>query len=413
MSLIEIFGYENIVPSINKQAAAASFQLFMEGFGYRYQDLDLMEEYLILANRLSDEADMMSGCLRHYAFDVKESKGRLNNYQDNELISQFLRMDPFEIDAGKIAQSKAYRKLSDKTQVHTFANNPYVRTRMSHTMEVEAIAVLLAIILGLNVSLVRAIARGHDIGHMPFGHEGEKVVEQISGKKFKHSTFGAIVAQRIEHQGKGLNCCFETLQGITRHSIGKEKPEDITGYPLEYIVVAIADQLAYTFSDINDAMRLKNISTDAIPEQILKLGTNQRDRLMVCILAIVKESMIHETVAFGNSYILKIFLEIREWMYANVYNKIDETELVADLIKVYGYFHDSQTFNPSDPLLALSLLTNKEVTHICQLLDKSKKWQSDIQEYIQEIELFEVMMKLPEDNPFDFNQVDLDPAHYS
>jgi len=404
---------DTVIPSAKTQAMNAGVRIFQSAYFSKFHDGELVVEAYDIYGRIINEADMMAGCLKKKAFESDKSIGRCNNYEDNELVSQFLGMDPFEIDAYKIAESKAYRKLDDKTQVYTFVENPYVRTRLSHTIEVESIAVLLATILGLNIHLVRAIARGHDIGHVPFGHEGERFFAKISGKECKHALISAIVAQRIEHEGKGLNLCFETLQGITRHSTGKENPEEVNGYPLEYVLVAIADQLAYVFSDINDALRLGNIDLEKIPEQMLKLGNNQRDRLMVCILAIAKESMDHFTVSFGNSHILKLFLESREWMYTNVYSQIDQIKLILQLEKVYEYFHDSKIFSPRDPLLALSLLTNKEVAKIYQFLGNDRRWSNNVLRYLKEIELFKVMRHLPRENPFDFNGVDLDPEHYN
>lgn len=405
--------YENSRRSILMQAYKTSYQIFFRGFKLRYQDPEAMLELLTIHDRITDEADMMSGCLRHSAFRSEKSRGRINRSRDNELVTQFLGVDPFDEDAAKIANSKAFRRLQDKTQVYTSSKNPYVRNRLSHTMEVESIAVSLAAMLGLNVSLVRAIARGHDIGHVPFGHEGERVIEKLSGKPFKHATFSTIVAQRIEHKGRGLNLCFETLQGITRHSLGKENPEATNGYPLEYILVAIADKLAYVFSDLNDALREKTISQRDIPRRMDVFGKNQRDRVMICQLAIVKEALVNGTVTFGDSYILKTFLELREWMFENVYIKLRQEELVRKFTQVCSYFGNSSVFSRHDPLLLASLLTNKEVFAISDLLDLEQNCHAKFMAYFHNIEFFELIKDLPRDNPFDFNQVDLEPAHYS
>ena len=123
-----------------------------------------------------------------------------------------LGIDPFKGDCAKIINSKAFRRLSDKPQVFYHPLNPHIRNRLSHSMEVCALAEVISDYLGLNTNLCRAIALGHDIGHVPFGHDGERTIGEIYAserggivKKFDHAVWGVVVAQRIERKNKGLN----------------------------------------------------------------------------------------------------------------------------------------------------------------------------------------------------------------
>jgi dGTPase len=190
-------------------------------------------------------------------FVSSQSLGR--RYSLEELDDDHLYLgafNPYFIDREKIRLSKSLRRLEDKTQVFIdHRSNPHIRNRRSHTDEVVSIAVYIAQILGLNVYLVEAIALGHDIGHSPYGHLGERIIGELSGRDFRHYIMSVVIAQFIERNGKGLNLSWEVLEGIANHSRGAGGLKINPDLPLEYAVVMLADKVAYTFSDLNDALR--------------------------------------------------------------------------------------------------------------------------------------------------------------
>jgi len=214
--------------------------------------------------------------LAHKAFRSETSRGRLNSAKDDDYMYYGV-LDPFEMDVQKILESKAIRRLKDKTQVFCFPENPHVRTRLSHTFQVVSVSTLIARILGLNVHLCQAIAWGHDIGHTPYGHMGEEFIARMTGKDFRHEIFGMVIAQRIERMGKGLNLSFETLEGMGNHSRGDGSLTINPNLPLEYTAVMYADKIVYTFSDIKDGLRNGYLQENHLPPHLDKLGGQPRE----------------------------------------------------------------------------------------------------------------------------------------
>lgn len=160
---------------------------------------------------------------------------------------------PYLVDAHqKIFLSKAMRRLSCKTQVLTDHVNAHTRTRASHTYEVMSIAATVARVLGLNENLCLAIAAGHDIGHAPLGHEGEKFISKVTGKKFRHEIFGVVLAQHLERRNRGLNLTHQVLEGMRWHSRGSGDFDPSSNISEESNVVMFADKLAYIWADVND-----------------------------------------------------------------------------------------------------------------------------------------------------------------
>jgi len=215
------------------------------------------------------------GALKHLAFDSQKSLGR-RTQDDEDLILADIS-DPFWINALKITNAKGFRRESHKTQVWSSPDNPLIRNRMTHTLEVMIIAETIAQILGLNVDLVKALALVPDIGHPPFGHAGERELGKILGFEFKHEIFSVILADKIERKGKGLNLSFEVLDGAPYHSNGPGIIKIDSKCQPEYIVIRLADKFAYLPSDVNDALRMGYIKFDEIPKMVLCLGDNQRE----------------------------------------------------------------------------------------------------------------------------------------
>lgn len=324
-------------------------------------------------------------CLQHLALPDSSSRGRRETGEEDDDRCYYDVITPFRLDQHKLSNSKAYRRLKDKTQVFSFPENPHVRTRLSHTNEVRTNAATIAEILGLNISLCEAIATGHDIGHTPYGHIGEEFISGVTGTKFRHDILSVIIAQKIERLGKGLNLSFETLQGILCHSKGNKALDIDTDLPLEYAVVMYSDKIAYTVSDINDSVRNEYVSLDELPSQISDLGCNQRTRVENCIKALAQESTEKGMVSFSESDIAQKFEYIRQWMYDNVYHQIDWSFHKMVLEKIYTFFRDEPFFEGCDPALLLALLTDREANKMADIFLITKKPS------IKQIEHFGIM----------------------
>ncbi len=313
--------------------------------------------------------------------------------------------DPFLVDYMKILESKSYRRMAFKTQVISAPNNPHVRTRLVHTNEVISISVNIASQLGLNVSLCMAIAAGHDIGHTPYGHVGEKVISKITGKPFKHYVNSIVAAQKIERDGYGLNLTKATLEGMLYHSRGSDKIVANNRLPPEYTVVMFADKIAYTLSDLNDAVRYGYTSWEKIPKYINKtLGRNRRERIINIITALVGESRKKGMVSFSESQVFKNFDKLRDFMFREVYYKMDFDLQKTILTKIYEFFKTNDKFKGVDPALLLALLTDNEANQFGQILLQSKNPS------ISQIQNFGIMELLPElkRNKIDMFKADLD-----
>ncbi len=297
------------------------------------------------------------GFLKEKAFKpiIEEEENRDDG---SEWVDSF---DVFLSDFVKISQSKSLRRLTNKTQVFCFPENPHVRSRLTHTIEVNANNVRIANFLGLNLYLVMAGSYGHDVGHVPFGHVGERFLSQHTKKPFEHNIFGPIVLERIEKGGKGLKLKKETLQAILFHSgadFGKDTNIE------EHKVIKIGDKISYLFSDFNDANRFGYLSS--IPECIEKLGKNQRERVSNCTAALIKESYQKNTVSFSDSMEAKLYQEARDWMFKNVYSRANTRVINEELTLAYEAICGYPKLKGYDPLVIFSALTESGVREIAQ-----------------------------------------------
>lgn len=276
--------------------------------------------------------------LSHKSFNTEDSKGRFGK-EDDDYVYDF---NPYELDTTKILFSKAGRRLAYKTQVFNQPVNKHIRTRDIHTGEVVGISKIISYILGLNTRLTTAIAYGHDIGHFPLGHTTEelftnKLREETGSESLilDHSLMGLILVNCVERKGLGLNLTYETMEGILNHSVGGgdfRLNEDI---PEEYKVVRYADKIAYVFSDVNDAERIKSLNPNSevfkpIYDNLKiiedskesKINGKQRRRTYNCISALVEESINKDTVVFSEGTVFNAFEKVRKNMYDLVYHKI-------------------------------------------------------------------------------------------
>jgi len=341
------------------------------------------------------------------AFNEKDSKGR--RHAEKGVISKRRFVDDFQ----RIIQTKAYRRLADKTQAFSLPEHTHIRTRIIHTNEVIGNSIKASEILGLNTELCMAIAAGHDLGHVPYGHLGERVLSKATGKTFSHPIYGVVVAQEIENRGRGLNLCYETLEGMLYHSRGGGALNIDYSKPAEYGVVMLADKIAYTFSDYSDAANRVGYfpmeKQASLMEKIDKnLGKTTKDRRDACINALVVESKAKGFVSFKESNEYKIFSELRKVLYDEVYKQVNAHMHETAMIDLYKFIATSPEFaekyNSFDPVIFISLLTDKEVTYFGQMLFSSKKVS------LKDIEHFGAFELMPElkDKKIDYSDAGLE-----
>ncbi len=270
--------------------------------------------------------------LSKYATLSKDSMGREVNEEKCDLRTEFQR------DRDRIIHSQAFRRLKHKTQVFIAPSGDHFRTRLTHTLEVSQIARSISRFLRLNEDLTEAIALSHDLGHTPFGHSGETVLNKLHPNGFKHYEQSVRVVKFVENRnGKtGLNLTFEVLDGIRNHS-GKNTPKT-----LEAKVVKIADRIAYINHDIDDAIDAKVISLDDIPKNILdNLGYSNSDRINTLISDLVENSLDKDDINMS----IKVYqdmMDLRAFMFKNVYQnpvvKSQEDRIKRIIEDLYFYF---------------------------------------------------------------------------
>lgn len=264
--------------------------------------------------------------------------------------------DPFVRDLSVIMSSKAWRRMGGKNQVASSPLTPYVRDRATHVAEVIAHSVRIAEHLGLNAHLAAAIAAGHDIGHVPFGHQGEHYIAEKTGTRFTHEVMGVVVAQHIERRGEGLNLTHETLDGMYRHS-GKNASSHMTP---EAWVVRFADKIAYLFADYNDFRRLRWKCPSDLEDAMQWFGANQRGRTFRTIVALCEESKTVGTISFSQTEPARRFEMLRTLMYKE-YARVAEQNVGRILDPLYDFLERSRLVPPH---IGLALLTDSEVRNL-------------------------------------------------
>jgi len=314
------------------------------------------------------------------------SKGRLRRRGDDDRY--LFGLDPWLLDEAKIFQSKALRRLSEKTQVHSLPFNPHIRTRMTHTFEVVAISVEIAYILGLNVNLCQAAALGHDVGHVPYGHAGEKVL------KINHAINGAVILQEVERKGEGLNLTWEVVNAIMSHSRNKKELYINEKQSNETSLLVLADKIAYLFSDFNDFLRLGMLKGKEIPEEFLEFGEDpnaQRKRVATCLEALIEESLNKGRISFSESEISKKFRKIRDWMYKEMYLKKEwEDSKMGGLRTIVEYFENSDLCGNLDSNFVVGLITDREANWLAKILEERKPTQEEV----NQLSLMEIIPSL-------------------
>lgn len=230
-----------------------------------------------------------------------------------------LRTD-FQRDRDRILHAKSFRRLKHKTQVFLSPQGDHYRTRLTHTLEVSQIARTVARALRLNEDLTEAVALGHDLGHTPFGHAGEKSLHAILPGGFSHVDQSVRVVERLERDGRGLNLTREVLDGIRNHSKGLG-PIVAPAATLEAQIVRLSDLVAYINHDIDDAMRAGVITPADLPAgPVGRVGSSHGDRIGAMV-----SDLIEETIRVGYTHVAmsphleQDCRELREFLYARVY----------------------------------------------------------------------------------------------
>lgn len=304
----------------------------------------LIRRITVDLQKIWDEADYRSGCLA----EKRTVIGR-RRYESTEKGNGFVN------DEAALLESKTWRTLAHKTQVFTRPENPLIRTRQSHVMEVVAVSVKASEVLGLNTPLVRAMAIGHDIGHVPFGHQGEAWMAKAMGRpKFCHEVMAPIIAQKIERRGHGLNLYHETLEGMMCHSGNKAKE----GMSQEAWLLRYTDKFAYIFHDINDiALRMRYPVSDEILKLVDEFGDNQRRRVRTAISSLVIESAELGRVSFEQSELGQKFKRLRQLMY-EVYPRVTQQNVKGTMESVLEFLTGLKL---ADPFMLLALMTDDDV----------------------------------------------------
>ena len=243
-----------------------------------------------------------------------------------------LRTD-FQRDRDRIIHSNSFRRLKHKTQVFLSPEGDHYRTRLTHTLEVSQVARAIANGLLLNADLTEAIALGHDLGHTPFGHAGERALDKVVPGGFRHYDQSLRVVDKLEKNGKGLNLTYEVRDGIVCHTRGKE------AFTLEGRIVKLADKIAYINHDIDDATRAGVMCEEDIPLEIRKaLGFSKSDRINTMVRNVVENSV--DTIQFSPD-IQQPFDELHTFMFEKVYTnpvcKGEETKAMDVIIRLYDY----------------------------------------------------------------------------
>lgn len=274
-----------------------------------------------------------------YGVLSEDSRGRMVPEEECEIRTCFQR------DIDRITHSKSFRRLKHKTQVFLQPEGDHYRTRLTHTLEVSRLARTVARALQLNEDLAEAIALGHDLGHTPFGHAGERALNRIYPGGFKHYEQSLRVVDILERDGRGLNLCYETRMGILHHTLGAEDdtPEATT--------VRLCDRIAYINHDLDDSIRAGILREEDVPEQIrTSCGGRNSQRI---------NSFIADLIASSSGGVLRMSPKMQEtfdffhaFMYSDIYTnpiaKSEESKVDGILERLYDYYIANPHALPED-----------------------------------------------------------------
>ncbi|MGF7429655.1 deoxyguanosinetriphosphate triphosphohydrolase [Thermoanaerobacterium thermosaccharolyticum] len=284
--------------------------------------------------------DMEYKILSPYAAHSMETKGRVSEEKKCDIRTDFQR------DRDRIIHCKAFRRLSHKTQVFISPEGDHYRTRLTHTLEVAQISKTIARALRLNEDLTEAIALGHDLGHTPFGHSGEQVLNKLLKDGFRHNVQSLRVVDVLENNGSGLNLTWEVRDGILNHST--------SGSPgtLEGKIVQLSDKIAYVNHDIDDAIRGKILTNDDIPRDLRQiLGDTHSKRINTMVRDIIENSMGKNDISMSDD-IYEATYSLRDFLFKKVYigSKAKSEEIKAKKVveQLFNYFYENVDGMPKE-----------------------------------------------------------------
>jgi len=255
-----------------------------------------------------------------------DSRGRLRPEQEDDVRPAFQR------DRDRIIHCKAFRRLKHKTQVFFAPTGDHYRTRLTHTLEVSQIARTIAKVLRLHEELTEAIALGHDLGHTPFGHAGERVIDRLMPGGFNHYEQSLRIVDVLENDGRGLNLTWEVRDGIAKHSKGKSGApvgvaDALRASTIEGQIMRVADLIAYVNHDIDDATRAGLLKAEDLPrEPIAILGGTSSSRIATLVKDVVTETMDGGLTEIRMSArVLDAVLALRSFLFEAVYENTAAT----------------------------------------------------------------------------------------
>ena len=301
---------------------------------FAYKETDDFKEVVCLAQSIRERTlEIEELTLSENACHCANTRGRLREEPECDIRTAFQR------DRDRILHCNAFRRLKHKTQVFLSPEGDHYRTRLTHTLEVSQIARTIARALRLNEDLTEAIALGHDLGHTPFGHAGERALNEIYDGGFRHYEHSLRVVDKLEKGGRGLNLTFEVRDGIFRHTTGEQ------AVTLEGRIVRLADKIAYLNHDIDDAVRAGVMAESDIPLDVrTTLGESKSKRIDTLVRSVIDNST--DTIAMALD-VEQALSELNRFMFKNVYtNPVCKGEekkgRSADQEPVYIFFGESE-----------------------------------------------------------------------
>jgi dGTPase len=249
-----------------------------------------------------------------------DSRGRLRPEPEDDVRPAFQR------DRDRIIHCKAFRRLKHKTQVFFAPTGDHYRTRLTHTLEVSQIARTIAKVLRLHEELTEAITLGHDLGHTPFGHAGERILDQLMPGGFNHYVQSLRIVDRLENDGRGLNLTWEVRDGIAKHSKGKSgAPVGMAAAQrastVEGQIMRVADLIAYVNHDIDDSTRAGLLKAEDLPQEPVRvLGSSSSARIATLVKDVVTETLAGDLTEIRMSdTVLEAVLALRRFLFDAVY----------------------------------------------------------------------------------------------
>lgn len=263
---------------------------------------------------------------------AERSRGRARVEEECDIRTCYQR------DIDRIIYNRAFRRLKHKTQVFLQPEGDHYRTRLTHTLEVSRIGRTIARCLRLNEDLTEAIALGHDLGHTPFGHAGERVLNEILGAEggFRHNEQSVRVVERLEREGQGLNLTYEVKNGMLCHT-GSVVPDTLEGR-----IIRIADRIAYVNHDLEDAIRAGILRELDVPDEITcAFGSKLSERVNSLVRDVITESGKVGDIALSSQAAFA-FEAFRDFMFASVYRnkkaKSEESKVGGILEGIYRHY---------------------------------------------------------------------------